>query len=79
MNKIVKVEIPVDIEAAEALRSPERVEAVGRYVSWLLKSDRSRELLAEAIAEAKKEVHAAGLTDEEIDAELEAYNSERRS
>jgi hypothetical protein len=31
-----------------------------------------------AIAELKSEVAAAGLTDAEIDAELAAYNSERR-
>jgi hypothetical protein len=32
-----------------------------------------REVLAEAIADAKREARAKGLTDEEIDAELEAW------
>jgi len=35
--------------------------------------------LAQAIAAAKAEARAAGLTDAEIDAELAAYNTERRS
>ncbi|HEY3624351.1 MAG TPA: hypothetical protein VGL12_18510 [Roseiarcus sp.] len=35
--------------------------------------------LAEAIAELKAEARAAGLTDTEIDAELAAYNAERRN
>ncbi|HEV7266349.1 MAG TPA: hypothetical protein VGN83_15715 [Falsiroseomonas sp.] len=34
--------------------------------------------LARAIAAAKAEARAAGLTDAEIDAELAAYNTERR-
>ena len=34
--------------------------------------------LAQAIADLKAEARAAGLTDAEIDAELEAYNAERR-
>ncbi|CAH2605990.1 Hydroxymethylglutaryl-CoA reductase (plasmid) [Rhodovastum atsumiense] len=34
--------------------------------------------LAQAIAEAKAAARAAGLTDVDIDAELAAYNAERR-
>lgn len=34
--------------------------------------------LSQAIVELKAEVRAAGLTDADIDAELEAYNAERR-
>lgn len=34
--------------------------------------------LAQAIAEAKVEARAAGLTDADVDAELAAYNTERR-
>jgi hypothetical protein len=34
--------------------------------------------LARVIAELKAEARAAGLTDSEIDAELAAYNAERR-
>jgi hypothetical protein len=35
--------------------------------------------LVEAIAALKAEVCATGLTDAEIDAELDAYNAERRT
>ena len=35
-------------------------------------------LAAQAIADAKAEARAAGLTDADIDAELDAYNAERR-
>jgi hypothetical protein len=66
MDNTVDVMIPVDVEAAKALESPAPREAVGRYVSSLLKGERARDLLAEAIAEAKREARAHGLTDEEI-------------
>ena len=41
--------------------------------------DASGDVLAEAIAEAKREVRASGLTDEDIDAELEAWRGERKA
>jgi len=65
--------LPVDAEAAKALDSPARREAAGRYLSSLLKSGRVRDVLAEAIADAKREARASGLTDDDIDAELEAW------
>lgn len=79
MNDIVNVTIPIDAEAAKQLDTPARREAVGRYVSGMLKGGRARDLLAEAIAELKKEARRAGLTDEEIDAELKAWRSERKA
>ncbi len=78
MNDTVDVMIPVDAEAAKALESPARREAVGRYLSGLLKGGRARDVLTEAIAEAKREARAHGLTDEEIDAELGEWRAERR-
>ena len=76
----VDVMIPVDAEAAKALESPARREAVGRYLSGLLtKSGRDRDVLAEAIADAKREARAHGLSDEEIDAELDEWRAERRA
>jgi len=36
-------------------------------------------LLAEAIAAAKQEARASGLTDEAVDAELEAWRAERKT
>ena len=69
----------VDAEAAKALENPARREAVSRYLSSLLKEARVRDVLAEAIAEAKREARAHGLTltDEEIDAELNEWRAER--
>jgi hypothetical protein len=77
MDDTVEVAIPVDAEAAKALASRARREAVGRYLSNLLKGGRARDALAEAIAEAKREARAQGLTDEEIEAELDAWRVER--
>jgi hypothetical protein len=77
MDNTVDVMIPVDPEAAKALESPARREAVGRYLSGLLKGGPARDVLAEAIAEAKREARAHGLTDEEIDAELDEWRAER--
>ena len=79
MNDTVDVMIPVDAEAAKALESPARREAVGRYLSGLLKGGRARDVLAEAIAEAKREARAHGLTDKEIDAELDEWRAARRT
>jgi hypothetical protein len=79
MDKTVDVTIPVDAEAAKALESPARRAAVGRYLSGLLKGGRVRDVLAQAIAEAKHEAHTSGLTDEDIDAESEAWRAERQN
>jgi hypothetical protein len=78
MGNTVEVTIPVDVEAAQALKSPARREAAGRYLSGLLKGGRARDILEEAIAEAKREARTRGLTDEDIDAELEAWRAERK-
>jgi hypothetical protein len=77
MSKTIDVTIPLDADAARALESPARREAVGRYLSELLKSGRLRDVLAEAIADAKREARASGLTDEEVDAELDAWRAGR--
>ncbi len=78
MDDTVGVTIPLDPDAAKALDSPARREAAGRYLSRLLKSDRVRDVLAKAIAEAKREARANGLSDQEIDDELEVWRVERR-
>jgi hypothetical protein len=78
MGNTVEVAIPVDVEAAQALKNPARREAAGRYLSGLLKGGRARDILEEAIAEAKREARTRGLADEDIDAELDAWRSERK-
>jgi hypothetical protein len=78
MDRTVDVTIPVEPEAAEALADARNREAVGRLVSRVLRPRSGPSPLAQAIAELKAEARAAGLTDAEIDAELAAYNAERR-
>jgi hypothetical protein len=51
---------------------------MGRLISRVLNPRPGPSELAWAIAEAKAEARAAGLTDTDIDGELEAYNAERR-
>ncbi len=79
MDNTVNVLIPLDVEAARALESPARREAAGRYLSGLLTGGHVRDVLAEAIADAKTEACANGLTDEDVDAELEAWRAERHA
>ncbi len=79
MDKTVDVTIPVEPEAAAALADVRNREAVGRLVSRVLRPRSGPSPLAEAIAEMNADVAAAGLTDADIDAELAAYNSERRN
>lgn len=77
MGNTIDVTIPLDAEAAKALKDPARREALGRYLSELLKSGRIRDALADAIAEAKNEARQNGLTDDEIEDELESWRAER--
>jgi hypothetical protein len=44
-----------------------------------LKGGRVRDVLAEAIAEAKLEARARGLSDDEVNAELDAWRAERHA
>jgi hypothetical protein len=78
MDRTVDVTIPVEPEAAATLADARNREAVGRLVSRVLRSHSGPSPLAQAIAEMKADARAAGLTDAEIDAELAAYNRERR-
>jgi hypothetical protein len=78
METMIDVTIPVEPEAAAALADARNREAVGRLVSRVLRPHPGPSPLAQAIAELKAEARASGLTDAEIDAELAAYNQERR-
>ncbi len=75
---MVDVTIPVEPEAAAALADARNREAVGRLVSRVLRPRSGPSPLAEAIVAMKADARAAGLTDADIDAELAAYNAERR-
>jgi len=78
MDRTFDVTIPVEPEAAAALAHARNREAVGRLVSRVLRPRSGPNPLSQAIAELKAEARAAGLTDADIDAELAAYNVERR-
>lgn len=79
MDDAIEVTIPVEPAVARALENPERREAAGRVLSGLLTGDHLRDVLRDVIADAKREAHEEGLTDEEIDAELQAWRAERQS
>jgi hypothetical protein len=74
----VDVTIPVAPEAAEALADVRNRAAIGRLVGRVLRPRSGPSPLAQAVAEMKAEASAAGLTDADVDAELAAYNAERR-
>ena len=79
MDGTIDVTIPVDAPSAAVLRSAHNREVIGRYVSQILNPSDAPLPLAQAIAEIKAEARAAGLTDEDIDAELAAHKAERRA
>jgi hypothetical protein len=78
MPDTVPVTLEVEPGAAAALGDPRTRAAMGRLVSRVLNPRPGPSELAQAIAEAKAEARGAGLTDTDIDAELAAYNAERR-
>ncbi len=78
MDKTVGVTIPVEPAAAAALADARNREAVGRLVSRVLRPGSGPTPLARAIADMKADARAASLSDADIDAELAAYNAERR-
>jgi hypothetical protein len=79
MADTVEVTIQVAPEAAAALTDARSRAAIGRLVSRVLRPRAGRTELADAIAALKADARATGLTDEAIDAELAAYNAERRT
>ena len=79
MADTVMVEIPVTPQAVEALCDPKRRERIGKLVSDMLRlRSPGEDPLAAIFASIKNAVRADGLTDEEIESELAAYNAERR-
>ena len=80
MDDVVMVPIPVSPEAAQALADEDRRAKVGKLVSDLLRPSSGKDNpLSLLVAEIKADVRADGLTDVAIDAELAAYNAERRT
>ena len=73
------VTISVSREAAQLLRDADKAKRIGRLVSDMLRpATPETDPLAALIAAVKTDARADGLTDAAIDAELAAYNAERR-
>ncbi len=77
MTKVSTIEVPVQPETARALSDPRRLEAVGRLVDRLVRPGADDPLIA-LFQRMSAEAEVAGLTEADIDAELAAYNAERR-
>ena len=77
MSQASKIEIPVEAVTAAALSDARRLEAVGRLVDRLVRPGADDPLVA-LFERAAAEARETGLTEAEIDAELAAYNEERR-
>ena len=78
MNKASKIEIPVEEATAAALSDARRREAVGRLVDRLVRPGADDPLIA-LFERTAAEAQETGLTEAEIEAELAAYNAERRA
>jgi hypothetical protein len=78
VGEVVKVEIPVTPETAAALRDPRRAEAIGRMVDRIVRPIDGDDDLIAAFEATRTAARAAGLTDDDIDAELAAHRAERR-
>ena len=78
MNQTTKIEIPVDPATAAALSDGRNIEAVGRLIDRLVRPGADDPLSA-LFERTASEARDAGLTEADIDAELEVYNRERRT
>lgn len=77
MNQVSKIEVPVEEATAAALSDARRLEAVGRLIDRLVRPGADDPLIA-LFERTAAEAQEAGLTEDEINAELAAYNAERR-
>jgi len=78
MSKTVTIEINVDEAAADALKDADRLARIGRLVSQVARLYQGPDPLAAVLERTSVAARTAGLTDQEIDTELAAYNAERR-
>jgi hypothetical protein len=78
MNEFVKIEVAVDEATARALTDSRRLRAIGRLIDRMVRpgADDPLAALLEATAD---EARAGGLSQADIEAELDAYNAERRA
>jgi hypothetical protein len=79
MDGLIEVLIPVEPEVAAMLDDPRSREEMGRLISRTLRSSAEANPLIEALRAAQADAAASGITEAEIEAELAAYNAERRT
>lgn len=77
MNEVSRIEIPVEAATATALADDRRRAAVGRLVDRLVRPGADDPLIA-LLERTAEEARQTGLTEAELEAELAAYNAERR-
>ena len=78
MTLVTQIQIPVLAETAAALSDARRMAAIGRLVDRMVRTGIDDPLTA-VLEEAAREAKARGLTEADVEAELAAYNAERRS
>lgn len=78
MNQIATIPVPVEAETAKALTDPRRLAAVGRLIDRMVRPTSADDPLAAVLEASARAAQQAGLTDQDIEAELAAYNAERR-
>ncbi len=77
MAQFTNIQVPVEQATADALRDEMRLSAVGYLVDRLVRPG-EHDPLAAVFEATRAAARDAGITDADIDAELAAYNAERR-
>ena len=78
MSQAAKIEVPVQRETAAALSDARRLQAVGRLVDRLVRPGADDPLIA-LLERLSADAAQQELTADEVEAELAAYNAERRA
>jgi hypothetical protein len=75
----VTVKIEVEPETAAALQDPRRRQAVGKLIDRMVRPVSDDSPLTKLLETTRAAARAIGLTDADIDAELQQYRAEQRS
>ena len=78
MNEVIKIEIPVEAETARLLADERRRAAIGRLVDMMVQSPEGEDLLLRLFEQTSRRARELGFTAADLEAELAAYNAERR-
>ena len=78
MNQVVKVELALQPETAEALSDRRRMAAIEHLVDRMVRPATNDDPLAALLEATTARAQESELTDEAVHAELAVYNAERR-